>query len=166
MSPKRTPRLKLRVNGRLTVSASVLAHPVHNQRGDGIRIGAVRLLRKVERGEHELHRVRRGPRACSHLLTVNVTSPVWAQELSFLEKQILERIGRAPGAARVTAIRFRVGPLPDILPLDEVTGPTGDIEFVAPPRDPVLEAALTRIEGDELRAMVARAAKTSLSRPR
>lgn len=98
------------------------------------------------------------------VLTVNVTSPVWAQELSFLEKQILTKLAATKGAARVTAIRFRVGPLPETMPAPDVTGPTGDIELIAPPRDPVFEAALSTIDSEALRDAIAKAAKTSLSR--
>lgn len=100
------------------------------------------------------------------VLLVHVTSPVWAQELSFLEKQILERLASTRGAARVSSIRFRVGPLPDILPLEEATVLSPLPELVAPPKDPVLDAALSTIGDDELRDVVARAAKRSLSRVR
>ena len=78
---------------------------------------------------------------------------------------ILERLAGTKGAARVSRIQFRVGPLPEILPLEEATAVQLP-ELVPPPKDPVLDAALTTIGDDDLRAVVARAAKRSLSRVR
>lgn len=52
------------------------------------------------------------PVACQkRLLTVNVTSSVWIQQLQFLKGDILSRLRDASGDVLVEDIKFRVGPL-------------------------------------------------------
>lgn len=99
-------------------------------------------------------------------LWVHVTSPVWAQELSFLERDLLEKLKRVPGAAVVRTIRFRVGPLPEVRPLEDPTGPGPAPRARARKRVPdlVLDAALSRVGDPDLREAVERAIEASLGR--
>lgn len=45
------------------------------------------------------------------LLTVNVASSAWLQQLQFLKADLIARLNRALGEQRVEDIRFRVGPV-------------------------------------------------------
>lgn len=45
----------------------------------------------------------------NRVLYVNTKSPVWAQELNFLKKDIMDRINEKAGCAAVRDIRFRAG---------------------------------------------------------
>ena len=91
------------------------------------------------------------------VLTVTVASAVWAQELSLLKSEILERL-QASGL-KLAGIRFVVGKL------------TGPRMLVAPPSPPPpvaplpreLRGRLDRIEDPELRAAIAEAAGLSLA---
>lgn len=98
------------------------------------------------------------------VLIVHVTSPMWAQELTYLAPAILERIARAPGAATVRSMRFRVAPLPDPIPLDEKIVDPMIARMPPAPKDPVVEAALTTIADESLRNIVEAAAAASRAR--
>lgn len=99
-------------------------------------------------------------------LWVHVTSPVWAQELSFLERDLLEKLKRVPGAAAVRTIRFRVGPLPEVKPLEDPTGPGPSPRARARKRvpDPELDAALADLGDDAIRDVLEQAIASSLGR--
>lgn len=45
------------------------------------------------------------------VLTVNVASSAWMQQLQFLKADLIAKLNRALGEERVADIRFRVGPL-------------------------------------------------------
>jgi hypothetical protein len=45
------------------------------------------------------------------VLHVNVTSPVWVQELHFLRAMLLEKINAGLSGQKITDIRFKVGPV-------------------------------------------------------
>ncbi|MCX8043593.1 MAG: DUF721 domain-containing protein [Desulfobacterota bacterium] len=48
-----------------------------------------------------------------NILFVNVANSVWMQQLAFMKKEILDKLNTALGsAARLTDIRFKIGPLP------------------------------------------------------
>ncbi len=100
------------------------------------------------------------------VLWVHVTNPVWAQELSFLERDLLTKLQRVPGAAAVQRIRFRVGPLPEVRPLEDPTGPVVAPRARARKRtaDPALDAALGRIDDEALRETLEHAIEVSLGR--
>jgi predicted nucleic acid-binding Zn ribbon protein len=52
------------------------------------------------------------PVACQkRLLTVNVTSSVWVQQLQFLKADLLSRMREVSGEALVDDIKFRIGNL-------------------------------------------------------
>lgn len=88
------------------------------------------------------------------VLTVNVASAVWAQELSFLERDLIERL-RGVGIA-VSSLRFRVSEAVRRAPEQR-----GERRKPAPPPIPLpadLEARLAAVDDPELRAAIAEAA--------
>ena len=101
-------------------------------------------------------------------LHVAAASSAWAFELTQLASSVLANLQEHLGGVSPSAIRFAVGPLPELGAEDEksadrtVPNPTGAQRAVA-------EQMASEIEGDELREAVARAAAASLaaaSRPR
>ena len=98
-------------------------------------------------------------------LHVATSSSVWAHELTHLEETILERLKEALGETAPTRLRFAVGRVP------EPAGEVPDEAVHEPPPPPSEEAkrvgeeVASAIEDEELRALVARAAARSLSRP-
>lgn len=93
------------------------------------------------------------------VLTLRVTTSVWANELSLLAPTILERL-RAQSVP-VRELRFRVGPIePPARPPERRT--TRIIPGPAP-IPPELEALLANVDDDELRAAIADAASANLS---
>lgn len=88
-------------------------------------------------------------------LQVLVDSPVWAQELAFLSRDIVERL-RSRGLP-VDRIRFRVA---TVAPLDARPRRERSVAPVALP-DP-LTAQLAQIEDPDLRAVITEAARFSL----
>jgi hypothetical protein len=100
-------------------------------------------------------------------LHVATSSATWAFELDRLSPEIEERLSVLVGDRAPRKLRFRVGPVPESgAPAD---GPSG-IPRDAPPATPevVAEAAsvAAAIEDEELRELVSRAARASLSRAR
>jgi hypothetical protein len=98
-------------------------------------------------------------------LHVATSSSVWAHELMHLEEPVLERLREALGDLAPSRLRFAAGRVP---------GPAGEPPTEAahePPPPPsedakrVGEEVASAIEDEELRALVARAAARSLSRP-
>lgn len=88
------------------------------------------------------------------VLAVQVASSVWAQELSFLERELVERL-RQVGVA-VTALRFRVTPA-----ARSTAAARAAPRRPAPPPRPLpaeLEARLSAVDDPELRAAIAEAA--------
>jgi len=45
-------------------------------------------------------------------LVVNVSSPVWMQELQFLKKMIVEKLEKELGPGIIRDVRFKTGPVP------------------------------------------------------
>lgn len=97
------------------------------------------------------------------VMWVHVTSPIWSQELSLLAPELLARIRREPGAAKVTELRFRVGELPEVPPGLLLTAPEPE-EAPPPLEDPELLAAVDAIPDDRLRALLLRTIPASLRR--
>lgn len=99
------------------------------------------------------------------VLVVKVVTSVWANELSMLAPQIIAKLAEpAPNGSpgiEVKSLRFRVAPI------DVVEGLSQRVDYrqVPPPVPlaPDLERALTRIEDDDLRAMIERAARANLA---
>jgi len=93
-------------------------------------------------------------------LTIKVASSAWANELSFLRTDIIERLSLA--GHDVTALRFRVDPSP----FQEKVPERGRAAAHAPARAPELprdlEAELARVDDPNLRAAIREAAAWSL----
>jgi len=97
------------------------------------------------------------------VLYVNCISSVWAQELHHMSTELLQRIRAYEPKARVDALRFKVGPLPDVVaPRRPRRDDTRPIQTKALPEE--LGRALARVPDDELRMLIARAASTALGR--
>jgi len=100
-------------------------------------------------------------------LHVATSSSTWAFELDRLAPEIEERLASLAGAAAPKKLSFRVGPVPE--PGGQ---PEAERARQAEPQQPTPEAtaeaaALTaEIDDPELRELVARAARASLSRAR
>jgi hypothetical protein len=98
-------------------------------------------------------------------LLVATSSSVWAHELTQLEETVIGRLREALGETAPARLRFAAGRVP---------GPAGERSeetLHEPPPPPSKEAervgreVASAIEDEELRALVARAAARSLSRP-
>lgn len=99
------------------------------------------------------------------VLTVHVSSSVWANELHYLSDDLLTRLREAAPTSQIERIRFQVGPLPDIpRRAAPPPAPPEPVRLAALPEE--LGRALSRIEDDELRKRITEAATTSLARIR
>ena len=95
-------------------------------------------------------------------LLVATVSSAWANELTLLEEEILEKLAVAAGPATPTGLRFAVGPVPS---------PAAAPEELAPKSIPAPDAAelevandvSSAIEDPELRKMVQKAIAASLA---
>jgi hypothetical protein len=99
-------------------------------------------------------------------LHVATESATWANELSLLRDEILERLTARLGSEALSRLRFAVGPVPE-----PATAPPPSEAAVTPPQvPPEIESeaasAAETIEDPELRELVARAARTSLLKAR
>lgn len=99
------------------------------------------------------------------VLVVKVVTSVWANELSMLAPQIIAKLAEpseagAPGIA-VKSLRFRVGPL------DVVEGIPQRRDYRKIPAPvvlaPELERSLSRVEDEDLRALIESAARSNLA---
>ena len=100
-------------------------------------------------------------------LHVATASSTWAFELDRLAPEIHQRLAALAGDSAPAKMRFRVGPIPEPGALPQVAEePVGE-PFVATPETVSEAAELTaEIEDPELRQVVARAARASLTRAR
>lgn len=96
------------------------------------------------------------------VLFVNVTSSAWAQELHHMHDELLTRLREAVKGARLAALRFKVGPLPDIVHRPRRPKPPPPVEPLEVLPDTV-GRALAALPDDELRDRIARAAAVSLA---
>lgn len=96
-------------------------------------------------------------------LHVATSSSSWAFELAQLEADVLKRLRAASGKDAPTKLRFAVGKLPELGPVDADRGPRS-----APSPGPEElrkgEELAAEISDEELRKVVAKAAAQSLSR--
>ena len=99
-------------------------------------------------------------------LHVATSSATWANEVSFLGGEIVERLRAELGPDAPARLKCAVGPVPESATSD--TAETGDSEVHDVPEDIVSEAAAaaSTIADPELRELVARAARASLLRAR
>ena len=99
------------------------------------------------------------------VLVVKVVTSVWANELSMLAPQIIKKLAEpAPNGSpgiEVKSLRFRVGPLDVIEGIPQVR----NYRQIPPPAPlaPDLERTLARVEDDELRGLIERAARANLA---
>lgn len=99
-------------------------------------------------------------------LHVATTSATWAFELDRLSPEIGERLAAVAGDAAPRKLRFRVGPVPEPGPPAQLADPPE--QGFSPTPEAIAEAAsmTSAMEDPELRELVARAARASLSRAR
>ena len=97
------------------------------------------------------------------LLTVHVTSSVWAQELHYMRQDLLKRIQSAAPKGKIKDIRFKVGKLPDLPASSAPTGRERVEPIAIQSLPPELGRALGRVRNDELRDVIARAATTAVA---
>lgn len=97
------------------------------------------------------------------LLTVHVSSSVWANELHYLCEDLLKRIQAFAPESGVRELRFKVGPLPPLLVQRAAPPPeAGPVRLAALPEE--LGRALSRVHDDDLRKTIAQAATAGLLR--
>jgi hypothetical protein len=95
------------------------------------------------------------------VLWVHTKSASWAQELEFLAADLLPRIRARVRGASLAAIRFRVGPLPDLPELPRPAPPPPPaVPLTSLPED--LGRALAGLRDDALRQAIADAARYAL----
>ncbi len=100
-------------------------------------------------------------------LHVAAASATWAFELDRLSPEIAERLAAVLNSPAPAKLRFRVGPVPEPGQDLDVASDTssGDLA-TSPEAEREAASAAAAIEDPELRALVARAARASLSRAR
>jgi hypothetical protein len=100
-------------------------------------------------------------------LHVATASSTWAFELDRLSPEIHQRLTALAGDSAPTKLRFRVGPIPEPAALPVASEEAPQRPFEASP-ETASEAAelVAEIADPELRQIVARAARASLSRAR
>ncbi len=101
-------------------------------------------------------------------LHVAASSSTWAFELDRLGGEILERIRARLGTSAPAKLRFAVGPLPEpgTVPEQPTSGSPQPPVDVPPEVASEAASAANAIEDEELRELVARAARASLVRAR
>jgi hypothetical protein len=100
-------------------------------------------------------------------LHVAAASATWAHELDLLQNDILEALRAQVGDAAPAKVRFAVGPIPEPpAPLESSASVAADPEELPPEIEAEASAAAAVIDDPELRALAARAARTSLLRAR
>jgi hypothetical protein len=100
-------------------------------------------------------------------LHVATTSATWAFELDRLGSEITQRLATAMGPTAPTKLRFRIGPVPEP-GVPEARSPVGPQPPSGHPAEapPEVVSAAAEIDDPELRELVERAARASLTRPR
>ena len=98
-------------------------------------------------------------------LHVSTSSATWAFELDRLAPEIRERLAEVLGSSAPEKLRFKVGPIPEPAAPTEALDEQPTAGFEATPESASEAASLTaEIEDPDLRELVARAARASLSR--
>lgn len=100
-------------------------------------------------------------------LHVATASATWAHELDLLQETILDGLKRRLGDTAPTRLRFAAGPIPEPTTPGEpsAAAPARPVE-VPPEIASEAAAAAAEIDDEELRELVARAARASLLRAR
>ncbi|MET0343592.1 MAG: DUF721 domain-containing protein [Polyangiales bacterium] len=127
-------------------------------------ITAIRVFHWWKRAVPERVYMRARPvRLRQGILHVNTATSAWAQELEYEKEHLLASLRENAPEARVRALRFRVGPLPDLPPTtrpERVQAPP----VIVPPLPETLARALATIDDDDLRAAIETAASMALGR--
>jgi hypothetical protein len=153
-----------------------MARPKRRRKGE-LR-GIAELLRRVHPAPEQIDEARifgfwvtalpdrivtraRPVRLVHGILHVNVSSSAWAQELHHMHDDLLARLREHAPYARLHAIRFRVGPLPEMPSFYRPVPPKPrTVSLARLPEE--LGRALAAIGDDALRQKVAAAASISL----
>jgi hypothetical protein len=100
-------------------------------------------------------------------LHVAAVSATWAHELDLLQSTILDGLKGLLGEAAPARVRFAVGPIPEPPTLREPTASAPAVPREIPPEIAAeAAAAAAEIDDEELRELVARAARSSLLKAR
>lgn len=100
-------------------------------------------------------------------LHVATASSTWAFELDRLAPEIHERLAALAGEFAPAKLRFRVGPIPEPAALPQASDATpGELFQVTSEAASEAAELVAEIEDPELRQIVARAARASLTRAR
>ena len=97
------------------------------------------------------------------VLYVHTATSVWAADLDHLKEQLLASVQKQAPEANVRALRFRVGPLPEMPKSTRAQTPRPPPIAVATLPEK-LARALAAIDDDELREAIGGAASVSLGR--
>jgi hypothetical protein len=100
-------------------------------------------------------------------LHVATTSATWAFELDRLGPEIMSRFAAALGATAPSQFRFRIGPVPEPGASEAAAAahPEPSVEETSEAAAEIV-SAVSGIQDPELRELVSRAARASLSKPR
>lgn len=102
-------------------------------------------------------------RVHGNTLHVHTATSAWASELEAWKEQLLASIRRHAPEARIRAIRFRVGPLPELPVGSRPERPVAPPVIVAPLPEQ-LARALASIDDDDLREAIGSAASVAIGR--
>jgi hypothetical protein len=106
------------------------------------------------------------PVKLSHgVLLVHTATSAWATELDYLSEQLLASVQKHAPHARVRALRFRVGPLPEA-PVSTRPEPPRRAPIPVRVLPEELARVLARIDDDALREAIGGAASVALSNSR
>jgi predicted nucleic acid-binding Zn ribbon protein len=97
-------------------------------------------------------------------LHVATSSATWANELTLLGDEILERLRVRLGPDTPSSLRCAVGPIPEPDAEQTPSSPATPASDASPEASKTATAVASAIDDPELRALVARAARASLSR--
>jgi hypothetical protein len=99
-------------------------------------------------------------------LHVATSSATWAFELDRLAPEIRARLAAALGDEVPTALRFRVGPVPEPGPVEATASAPAPPPHASERASAEAHSAAAAIDDPELRDLVSRAARASLGRAR
>lgn len=97
------------------------------------------------------------------IVYVNTATSAWASELELWKEKLLSSLRREAPEARVRAIRFRVGPLPELAGGTRPERPSASPVIVAALPE-ALARVLASIDDDELREAIREAASIGIGR--
>jgi len=97
-------------------------------------------------------------------LHVAATSATWAFELDRLAPEIHARLAAVLGDETPSALRFRVGPVPEPAAMEPAASPLEGPPEASERASAEADSAASAIDDPDLRELVSRAARASLSR--